>query len=693
MSYLTLLDQEGIASQYLAVLRPRRVVTTFVVYSGSVYSRAFDYGRIVRVWADGDELSAGTSTSLGANSFYYDADTETLYVRVGVAIDPNTKTMVVAYELYVGTTDAHFHRIPTDSATTEVYFEPMIKQSPSVSVSVSDSLFGFMPVQTASLTLSNATHVFDRHLYDSTFHQAEVFLYHALGPLQVANVRRVFYGTMGDVRATSTDVTVQVYNRLDVFSSEFRHPLDASFYGTTNFPNLDMAFNARPIRMIYGLVEGHIPVNIDYVGDGATSSDNRDFVVLGGQANLGSAQATVAATPSTTTRTYMPTAGFLVGDSVWLDRAVGVDEYKIVTLVDPGGLYIEHDALASPMTSGDLVKRSFVGNVVIYQNNIRYQPLYGRDYLEASFAGNTSGFTFANAFETTLGMNTLSATNDRIQCRVYGKKNVVTINGNPVGGNDSLTGNMTNPISIAVDVIKTAGVPDSELDETSLTTLAGTVTSGLGMALPSDGSSQFPIYRNVISSIMQSILGRFFMNFDNKWQIAVVAPITTPDQTIDDTEILRDSFEYSFEHGDLLSDVFVEYAPRETQDSASKTGSGVSTVKATNTLATYLHQVKRQQTFESVLFRQSDAETLAERLSYIFGDRRGVISFSTKNRFFSVNISDNILTSRLRMPGYDFDGITEGTRLASVIETQKGLRSINITLDDLKGVNDNSLNW
>ncbi len=693
MSYLSLLEQEGISSQYLAVLRPRRVVDTFALYSGSVYSRAFDYGRIVRVWADGDELSAGTSTSLGANSFYYDADTETLYVRVGVAIDPNTKTIVVAYELYVGTTDAHFHRVPTDSATTEVYFEPMIKQSPSVSVSVSDSLFGFMPVQTASLTLSNATHVFDRHLYDSTFHQAEVFLYHALGPLQVANVRRVFYGTMGDVRATSTDVNVQVYNRLDVFSSEFRHPTGSSFYGTTNFPNLDPAFNARPIRMIYGLVEGHIPVNIDYVADGATSSDNRDFVVLGGQSNLGSAQATVSATPSTTTRTYMPTSGFLVGDSVWLDRAVGVDEYKIVTLVDPGGLYIEHDALASPMASGDTVKRSFVGNVVIYQNNIRYQPLYGRDYLEASFAGNTSGFTFANAFETTLGMNTLSATNDRIQCRVYGKKNVVTINGNPVGGNDSLTGNMTNPISIAVDVIKTAGVPDSELDEISLVALAGTVTSGIGMALPSDGSSQFPIYRNVISSIMQSILGRFFMNFDNKWQITVVAPITTPDQTIDDTEIERDSFEYSFEHGDLLSDVFVEYAPRETQDSASKTGSGVSTVKATNTLATYLHQVKRQQTFESVLFRQSDAETLAERLSYIFGDRRGVISFSTKNRFFSTDVSDNILTSRLRMPGYEFDGVTEGTRLASVIETQKGLRSINITLDDLKGVNDNSLNW
>jgi hypothetical protein len=676
------------------VLRPRRIVPTFTLYSGNVYSAPFDYGRIVRVWANNSELTEGSSPSLSTNSFYYDADTETLYVRVGVAVDPATKTMVVAYELYVGTTDSHFYRVPTDSNTTTVYFEPMMKQSPNVSTSVSDSLFGFMPVQTASMVLSNATHFFDRHLYDSTFHQAELFLYHALGPLEVSNIRRIFYGTMGDVSFSNAEVSVQVFNRLDVFSSEFRHPLDDSFYGTTNFPDLDPNFNGRPIRMIYGLVEGHIPVNIDYVLQGATSSDNRNYVLHGGQSNIGNAQAIVAASPaSTTTRTYISTSGFLVGDSVWLDRSVGSDEYKIVTAVDPLGLYIEHSALASPMSAGDLVKRSVAGNIVIYQNNVRYQPLYGRDYLEASFSGNTTGFAFANAFETTLGMATLNPANDRIFCRVYGKKNAVTINGNPVGANDSLTGNMVNPISIAVDILKTAGILDSELDETALITLASTTTSAIGMALPDLGNRQFPIYRDIISDIMKSILGRFFMTFDNKWAITVLEPITTPDTTIDDNEIIRDSFKYKLEHTDLLSDVFVEYGEQETQDSNSKTESTRSTVKATNSRATYLHQVKKQQTFESLLFRESDAQTLAERLSYVFGERRGLISLSTKNRFFSTIVSDNIEISSLRMPGFEFDGVTQNARLASVIETQKGLRAIDITLDDLKGVNDNSLNW
>lgn len=666
---------------------------TFTLYSGSVYSTAFDYGPVARIWANATELTQVFTTSLAADQFYYDVDAQVLYVRVGVAIDPSTKTMVAAYELYVGTTDAHTYRVPTDDTERSVYFEPMIKQSPSVGASISDSLFGFMPNQTASMMLSNATHYFDRHLYDSTFHQAELFLYHSLDSLDPTNVRQIFYGTMGDVKFANAEVSVQVFSRIDIFSSEYRHPTGSSFYGTTDFPSLDPAFNARPIRMIYGLVEGHIPVNIDYVGDGATSADNRQFVVHGGQANLGSAQATVAATPSTTTRTYMPTSGFLVGDSVWMDRAVGVDEYVLVTVVDAGGLYIEHAALASPMTSGDLVKRSLVGNVVIYQNNIRYQPLYGRDYLETLLAGNTVGFTFANAFETTLTMNTLSATNDRILCRVYGKNNVVTINGNPVGSNDSLTGNMTNPIAIAVDIIKNAGVIDSELDETSLTTLAGSVTSGIGMAMPSDGSSQFPVYRDTLSEIMQSILGRLVMTFDNKWMISVLEPITTPDISIDDTEIERDSFSYSLSHTDLLSDVFVEYGARETQDSASRSGNGIDTVRYTNDVAQYLYQVKKQQTFKSLLFREADADTLAMRLAFTFGDRRGIIGFSTKNRFFATILSDNVQVSSLRMPGFEFDGITEGARLGSVIETSKGLRSIDLTLDDLKGVNDNALNW
>jgi hypothetical protein len=675
-------------------MRPRRIVESFTLVAFGVYKAEFDFGYIARVWADDEELQAGTSQSLSSNQFFYDEDDGFLYVKIGGGTDPSLNIVTAAYELYLGTTDAHITRVPTDSASNPAYFEPLVKTSPIISLSISDNLFGFMPNQTASMTVSNATHFFDRHLYDSTFHQAELFLYHALKNLEPTNIKLIFSGTIGDLRYSNTEISFQVFSILDVLSSEFRHGLGQSFYGTDTFPNVDPYYSARPIRKVYGLVNGLIPVNIDYEINSPTTSDNRIFVVHGGQSNLGSVTQTVSVTPSSTvTRTYVNSTGFSVGDSVWLDRVSGTDEYVIVTNVDAGGTYIEHTSIASPMSSGDSVKRSLVGNVVIYQNATRFQPLYGRDYTETLLAGNTVGFTLANNFEATLGMLVFNPLNDRLFCRVYGPKNSVTINGNPVGTNDTKLGNLTNPVSITVDLLKRAGIRDSELDETSLVALAGTSVGAVGFSMPSDDTSDFPIYRDIVSKIMASILGSLIIRADNKIKISVIEPLNTEDIEIDDNEIERDSVRFSFDNRELISDVFVEYNFQETQDSSVKTGSTISRVYKTNEKTKYLYQTEKQRTFQAILIRESDADDLARRLSYIFGDRRGLIEFSTKNRFFETLPSDTVNFKSIRMPGFNYDGSTERSRLGFVTESSKGLRSVEIVIDDLKGVVDNYLTW
>jgi hypothetical protein len=88
--YQDLLSQEGIEANYMSVIVPRRQVTGFTLFSGSVYSKSFDYGQVVRVDQNGVALVEAFSTSLSAGQFYYDVTNSVLYVRMSDSSNPST---------------------------------------------------------------------------------------------------------------------------------------------------------------------------------------------------------------------------------------------------------------------------------------------------------------------------------------------------------------------------------------------------------------------------------------------------------------------------------------------------------------------------------------------------------------------------------------------------------------------------
>ena len=700
MAYADLIDDEGVNAQFLAILKPRRRVTGFSVYSGAVYSVSFDYGEVVAVTDDGASLAQGSSPSLSAGQFYHDVSASVLYVRRSGGGNPNAVFTVATYELYVGTFDAHHHRVPTDASTRAVYFEPVIKRSPALRATSSDFIFGLMPVGTQSLVLSNATHLFEKHVYDSSFNQAEVVVYHWLGKLSAANLKEVFRGIASAVSYSDEQITVRLYDRVDTLKSEFRHVGTGvkSFFATSDFPALDPKFHGRPIRGVWGVVGGFVPVNVDQVVQSPTTSDNRDWVVLSGQSNLGSVTTTVPASPaSTATRSYLTSAvGFRVGDSVWLDRAVGTDEYRLITAV--GANYIEHSALAGgAMASGDSVKRSFIGSVTVTQNNAKYIALYSRDYTEnTGFAAGAAGFSFTTTMEANLGIPSTLSTNDRVHCRVYGHKNAVTLGGPAFGGNDSETGNLTHPIVILFQLLKTyLGIPESGIATAGFVSLQASHSRAIGFAVPAKSTENFPQFKNLIGSILASELLKLFLDSDAKWAAHSLGPLGTVTKTLDDTELApRGQFGYEFDWSDTLSDVIVEYAAREIAEDVSDATSGESEqVIATSNLAKYVHGVNRQQTFQSRHFKAADAQKLADRLGFLLGDRAGHVSLATKGRFFDTVLSHVIQVSRSRMPGFEFDAELERARKFAVAEVTRTLAGVRLTLEDQKGVEDNAGSW
>jgi hypothetical protein len=695
MTYSSLLSTEGIKSQFLAIIKPRIVVETFTLVSGTKYTKSFSLGQIIVLTSDGVTKTEATSSALSDGQWYYDVDLSLLYLDLGLV--PSTKTIVVTYEIYMGTFDAHWYRIPNLNTSREVYYEPLIKKSPSISLTVSDSLFGFMPSQTSTLVISNATHLLQEHLYASSFLNCDIDLWHWLDSLTTSNISLVFKGLCGNINYSDSDLTISVLDRNKIFKNEYRHALGESFYGSSGFPNCDPNYLNRPIRKVFGYVENTIPVNIDYQATTPAITDNRDWICTNDETNLGSVSTTTPASPAcTTTRTYLTSiVGFRVGDSVWIDSisGTGFDGFVYVTTV--GANYIEHVAIGTLAAVGSTIKRNFVGNVKIFKDSTVYSAIYGRDYVEYTDATNkVAGFSFNTTLEANLSIASNLNPQDLVYARVYGHKVTSTIAAVPLGSNSTTTNGLTNGVVILYDLLKVyLGLTESEINTTQISTLTSSITDEIGFVLPYSESNDFPTYADILTRISQTLLLKIFQDTNNKWTISQIGPIGTPSKTIEDDEVILGSFSHAFNYSDITSNVIVNYNKKEVSTRNEISNESFSRVTTVSDTAKYLHLVKKQKSFDSFHFIEAQAQTLANHFSYIFGDRLGAVRLSTKNRFFDSLIGDEITVTRTRQLGFPYVSTTTRDLNLSIVSIEKSLNNINIEMTDQKGIEDNTGSW
>lgn len=697
MSYLDLLEDETIKPQYLAVLKPRRRATGFSLVAGSIYKASFDLGEVVSCQADDTPLTAAASSALSADEFYYDVDAAELYVRLTSGVDPDTVFLVATYEIYVATLDAHWHRIPSDTSTRTVYFEPVILQSPILKQSMADSIFGFTPVESSRIVLVNTDHWIEKHLYDSSFAGAAIELYHWLEELDVDNIKLVMKGLLGDIKWSSERVTIDVKSSIEILSAEYRPAQGESFFNSSDWPDIDQQYIARPIRRVYGLVDGFQPVNVDFNPNTPTISDNRTWVVCNGQDGLDEIVRTVVSNVgASTTRTYVSsTQGLNEGDSIWFDRAVGTDEYQLLTNVNRVSNYVEHAALATPMAASDHLRRGFVGRVEVFQNGVAYTAHYNRDYTVSTLMGaGASGFTFSSSMESNVGLPLTLQGYDKVCCRVYGPATFLTLGGPSFGANDPSLGNLATVTEIILDLLKTnLQVTDAEINQASFTSALAERFESYGLAIPQSASGSFPIYRDLISSLLESGLLQLTLDEDQKWKLVVLEPLGTSDYSVGDDEILKDSFDVSYSYSDIVSDIIVEYAAREVSSNPNVFSEEVRQITLSSDAAKYVHKANKSHTVRTPFVFEDDALSYAQRLCYALGEQQGQYNISVKNRFFEANIGDIIEVDREKIPGFDYAAGTTQTRTLKVLGIEKSLTKVNLTLTDQKGIQDNESNW
>lgn len=681
------------------VLAPRRIVSGFELVSGSVYRAAFDYGEIVDVFSSGNRLTAAESSTVGSGEWFFDFENSLLYINVDG--DPAAELIVAEYELYFGTFDAHWHRSPLDTSSRVVYFEPVIEKSPLIQASVSEAIFGYMPSFATQIAISNVTAVLDRHLYDSSFNAARLDLYHYLldkkEMLAVDKIKLVYRGITNFFKSTDASVTFKVLDRTNIFDREYRHADSKSFFDESSFPDIDSNFKNRPIRKVFGVLEGVLGINYAF-GTAVAVDANNFFALHSGTDNPGSVDATVL-TGSTATRTYLDSVdGLRVGDDLWIDSADGeaFDEYPEITLIqgDTVPYYVEHDAIANSAAEDSVAHRSFVGNVRVIMDGVVYR-LVGTEWHEVS--DPSKGILGVEINQAALSTTPrMLGPYDTVYCRFYGQKNSATMDGDPFGADSALTGNLTHPVVILWSLLKDViGLGEDEIDVQAFDDLQGGLDDEVGFQVPVRTGENFPSMRELVTSICQTIFSKIFLDDDGLWTIRETRPTEETNELIDNEEILAGKIGYEIDYQDVISDVLVSFAPSEINSRGQVTTDDTAgiTVSSRSQIAIELHRITKQKTFRSFHFTESQAQRLADRLRFCLGDRKGTLTLSTKNRFFDTEISSVIEVERERLPGFEYVPGTARTRSFVTQAISKGISEVELTLDDQKGIEDNAGDW
>jgi len=710
MSYDANTSKYNIELQYLVILKPRYFVSQWFLDSGTKYYRDFlygDYGQIVNVDNNGVSQTQASDATLSDGVWYYDVSEKRLWIDIGSnpGASGGTNYTVVTYELYLSTKSVSYYRDPSDTSSATVFYNGLIKTPPKLQQSVTDILFGFFPTRSTTMTCDNNDKFFDVYLYESSFNRIEISVWHYAGELSSSNAFNILNGVVGgDVSTDRTSVSFNIFETTDLFEKEYRNPSSGdSFWNTTSFSNLDPTKLDTPIRRGYGVVEGFVPVNLDFNSDAPTTSNNRKWGV--GSTPSGSNSGFIkmfsgtAATSNTTTRTYLPSpaegfpvngdgaSGLQVGDTIVINDATltPVLNYVEVTAVNYTSNYIDHAALSAPATSAASVERAPVAFVKIVQSGVAYKAFYGRDYsVTNSDTGSTQTFTFTSTMESNIGGAMVTLTpNDLVFCRYYGPSEIPQIAASDFGTRNQKTYNITNAAVILYEILKDkVGIAESDIDTAAFQS-EETSAPDLSFAIDELSDSQFPTYKQVIQRILASGLYYLYKKSDGQWSIFKDDPsrLVTATQTITGDQYLFGSLKYRYSYKDIYDSILIEYAHREINEK-NEAKSQSTRSSYTTKMALYLHKAEKQKIIKTYLLESSEADDLAEDVAKTLGNRQGRTTLTMKRDIFKIDLDDVVDVNSEFTPGYIFDPGTERSRKYAIEQTSKSVNSINLTLND-----------
>lgn len=243
----------------LAILNGSKRLIAFSLHSGSIYKKeAFDVAVITSLEESGvGLLEVNALDGMSAGSFFNDRDNSTLYIWLADNSNPNSKFVVLTNKYFFSNRPS---ALPWDlNSGFEVYFEPQIKDTSSFGVELDIVNEATSAIEgQGSITFFNNSDFWPKN-YDKVFFENQICSIYSWNPkLAPSEAKLLFRGYVESKSYSSSEIKLALKDLLYQLRS------------TVNLKNIqdlelrnDPALDTAKQRMIYGRVQGHIPVNLD----------------------------------------------------------------------------------------------------------------------------------------------------------------------------------------------------------------------------------------------------------------------------------------------------------------------------------------------------------------------------------------------------------------------------------------------
>ncbi len=721
MSFNSDIANSSVEKISLVKVAPRIRLTGWTLVSGTVYSQISANGRPKRMWAyasvggpylDPPELEiypAPDLASIASYGYFYDESINTLYInwlRGGTPDAPPggpQPGVTASFEIFISSSNQYGLSDPFDPASDVVEWEGKLLEAPFPTSGSRDSLFGFLPISNSTIRVVNDGWISPP--LDRVWYNCDVSVYILTGrtmqeAIDSGGIRQVFIGFVSSISQEGGILSINCADYLSKLNNTVVQP--QATYNSADFPSGEQGiFNTLPVREIYGMVDSFRPVNLAV--DGPSTVTNRHWGVSASGPYF--VEYTVDHTQANTaTETYtIERPQYNPGDTIaFLDNP---DAFALVTAVNHAAKRIFHSPVTRTVAPGDRITRAHIANVsIVDRAGVQFFLKFGESYdLFNSFG--TNGFRLKDDFEAIAGLavSPFDPTQDRIVCRVYGSGAPEFYSDSSEVLSTSDKGGVWSRSAILVyRLLREAGIPTDLIDKDSWE-LAGADSSAMGFVVPESYTTdtETRTYIDIIADILAgSLLNVNLINAADgsvKIGLSKIQPIAGPSDFVVSNE---DFSQFSFEedNGDVYSDVRVDFHKPDfdTNPGNYNIDAHLQADFATNHVESTenMYQKTKQYRLNTLHTDQSEGIIFARRISYILSQRRRLISLVLPQKFVGESLLGKTFTiQRDLLPGFPYVYGSLNEIKAVVVEVEKTIETVTLTLDDQKGVQDNSGSW
>lgn len=683
---------------------------------GGVYSLGTSAGRpiimspmstVARIERNGVALSSTASNPPTVNDTYYISET-TNTLKVKLAAAPSaSNVLVMFYYIYLATEPVSAGADPTGTSR-DVIWEPRVINSPDVSQNVSDVVDGTFTLSSSGISIANPDRWFNRYLTQlDSFYKKKVEIWYAINDVG-ANCKLVFTGTISGVRVNSDTVDLS-------FTDGFQPLKQTAYMGDTyqesiflresgSYPSANPAQVGQPCRYIIGASSRYQQAASDdatytyrdsvgtgdqldsYYEDAVCTSftmlindlNNRVWTLCRTKTGLLKTQTfgsiTRVASLGGGAYFYVKFSGhnLKVGETVrWTEAAVvyyGQVTYD--TAFTYSGNSYDCAVLAAAGGSAMTTSSTFTAQkgVALYwydSSADTWRTLYSQRDWTTSTTTTSGGndlvkVTFANSFETALGVASLDPTIDKIKFRVF-------------LANDSTWLHST----VLQSLVEASGLT---IDTTTFTAAGAQLAANCMFSIPNLDETDYRDYFSYIQDMLVGTMGMIALNDSQQVEYHLLdAPSSTDSR--DGNLALNDSVECEVGYQDIYTEV-VASNPHNVASRVLDDTSGPA-VSRSSLKAKYLHGGSNRLTLRHCL------EKIGARIDAIINlrsMRRALYTFKTATADLSTEIGDDVLleTNVIGSNSSDIYAVTNDS--LTVVGYQRGLDSTTVTATDLEGL-------